>query len=468
MRAVPARGRLRALLAAALLAAWASTAAAQTLDLAQAHAAALVHDASLRASRAAADAGREAVPQARARLLPEISAGYNRSRNQLISTGPGFAGTSTTTRDSYVAGSAALTLRQGLYRPFHAAGLRQARARVEESEASLGRDLQNLAVRVSEAYFELLLADQQIALVAAQRTALRTQLDAATQGFAAGSGTRTDIDEVRARLDMSTAEELQADQHRLLARRDLEAMVGAPFDAVAALDVAALQRDAGAPAGIEAWIALAERNSPEIRALQAQRDTARFEIEKARAGHLPTLDAVAEWSRNDSDNINRIGSRYTSKMVGLQLTIPIFAGGAIESGVRQAVATEVRAGELLQALRQDLGTRLHREHAALGTGVLRMRALEQAVRSAEQVVQSNRRSFAAGSRTTVDILDAEQRRVAALRDLAQARYAYLMSRVRLDVIAGVFDDAKLRQLNAFFIVLPPTASPPPALPKNTP
>jgi protease secretion system outer membrane protein len=427
-------------------------AAAQVLDLAGAHAAALSRDAIVRASRAAADAGREAVPQARAGLLPSISAGYTRNKNQLVSTTPGFAGEPTTTRDSYVAGNASLSVRQALYRPLQSANLRQAEARVEESEALLERDLQNAAVRVSEAYFDLLLADQQIALVAAQQSAFTSQLDAAGKALAAGSGTRVDIEEVRARLDLSAAESLQAGQHRLLARRQLQSIVGEPFDSVAPLDVAALQLGAADAGSLDGWIAVAERQSPEIRAAVAQRETARFEIEKARAGRLPTLDAVAEWSRSESDNINRIGSRYSTGSVGVQLTIPLFAGGAIESGVRQAVANEVRAGELLQALRQDLGIRLYREFAGVGEGVLRMRALEQAVRSAEQVLQSNRRLFAAGSRTTLDILDAEQRRSSALRDLAQSRFQYLISRVRLAVLAGVFDATRLRQLNAFFVV----------------
>jgi protease secretion system outer membrane protein len=441
---------------------------AQVLDLAGAHAAALTRDATLRASRAAADAGREAVPQARAALLPSILAGYTRNRSQLVSTAPGFAGEPATTRDGYIAGNASLSVRQALYRPVQAANLRQAEARVEESEALLERDLQNVAVRVGEAYFELLLADQQIALVAAQQIAFRTQLDAAGKALAAGSGTRVDIEEVRARLDLSVAEALQAGQHQLLARRQLQSIVGEPFDRVAALDVAALQLGAAEAGSFEEWIALAELHSPEIRAAAAQRETARLEIEKARAGHLPTLDAVADWSRSESDNINRIGSRYTSKSVGVQLTIPLFSGGAIDSGVRQAVANEVRAGELLQAVRQDLGIRLYREFAGVGEGVLRMRALEQAVLSAEQVLQSNRRLYAAGSRTTLDVLDAEQRRSGALRDVAQARFLYLISRLRLDVLAGVFDAARLQQLNAFFLVLPVADSLLPAPQKSTP
>lgn len=449
--------------AAALLCTAVLPATARSFDLAEAYGAALGHDATLRASRAGAEAGREALPQARARLLPGISAAASRSGNEFTSKDTGSGARAGSTRDRYLAGSVSLTLRQGLYRPFEQANVRQAEALVQESEASLARDVQGLLVRVGEAYFELLLADEQIALVESQKQAFTTQLDAARKAFAAGSGTRTDIDEVQARLDMSVAEELQARQQRQLAQRQLQAMIGEPVDAVAALNAGALVLAAPEPKEIEAWIARAEAHSPEIRALQARLDAARHEIDKARAGHQPTLDAVAEWSRSDSDNINRIGSRYTNKSLGLQLTVPLYAGGGVESAVRQAVAEETRARELLQALRDDLAVRLTREFAGVSQGVLRVRALQQAVRSAEQVVLSNRRSFQAGSRTTVDVLNAEQQRVSALRDLAQARFLYLMAQVRLQVLAGEFDAAWLQRINAFFTSSATAATPPAVL-----
>jgi outer membrane protein TolC len=246
------------------------------------------------------------------------------------------------------------------------------------------------------------------------------------------------------------AEELEARQHRQIARRQLQALVGEPVDAVAPLNVSALVLSTPEPKELEAWIAKAEDNSPEVRTLLARLDAARQEVDKARAGHRPTLDAVVEWSRSESDNINRIGSRYTSRSVGLQLSVPLYAGGGIDSTVRQAVAEETQASETLQALREDLAIRVTREFSGVAEGVLRIRALEQAVRSADQVVVSNRKSFQAGSRTTVDILDAEQQRVSALRDLAQARFVYLMAHVRLQVLAGVFDAGWLQGINAFF------------------
>lgn len=437
-------------LVASVLACASVTVAAQTLTLQQVYAAARQQDATLQAARAQAEAGREAVPQARARLLPNVSMNLARSKEELDSTSLGAQ--PVRSEREYFASSKVLSLRQPLIRAGDVVNLKQAYARVDESEANLERDTQNLAVRVCEAYFELLLADEQIALVASQRAAYTTQLAAAERGFAAGSGTRTDIDEVRARLDLNAADELQARQHRLVALKQLRTMVTVPFDAVAPLDAARFEPNAPAAAELDAWTARAAANSPELKALQAQVKAAGLEVTKARAQHLPTLDLVANYSRNESDSIDRIGSRYNNKSVGLQLNVPLYAGGAVNSAARQAVAERSRAEAALEALGRDLEVRVYREFSSVAEGALRIRALQQAVRSSEQVVLSNRKSFAAGSRTTVDILNAEQQRTSAERDLAQARYLYLIAGVRLAVLAGAFDTAQLDRIDRFFAI----------------
>ena len=206
-----------------------------------------------------------------------------------------------------------------------------------------------------------------------------------------------------------------------------------------------------APDRLEDWVERAELNSPELQSLVAQVDAAKYELEKAQAGHYPTLDAVAQWSRNDSDTINNIKTRYNNKSIGLQLNIPLYSGGHVSSTVRQAIAGQQRAEEALEAMRRDLGVRLHREFRGVTEGVLRVRALEQAVRSAQQVVISNSRSFEAGSRTLPDVLNAEQQKVSAQRDLAQARFIYLMSRIRLQALAGGAKVEVIDEINGWLV-----------------
>ena len=423
-------------LAAPQIAAWAQ---ATVLDLKQVYQAALEQDSSIRASRAAADVGRERLPQAKAALLPQISASAGRSNNNLDTTAPNILGNLSTINDQYFSDNKSVQLRQPIVNMQRWLQFEQAKSLVAEAEATLDRDLQNLVVRVAGAYFENLMANEQLELVLAQKRTYTSLVDAAQKGLAAGSGTRTDIDDAQSRLDMSLAQELEARQNQDLTRRQLQLLVNQPVPAVAKLNVSSLKLEGPQPASLDAWTSKAEQNSPEIKALQARLEAARREVSKSQAGHLPTLDAVAQWSNSGSENITRINSRYENKTLGVQLNIPIFSGGYVNSTIRQAVAEQTRAEESLEALRRDLGVRVHKEFRGVSEGVMRVRALEQAVRSAEQMMKSTQMSLKAGSRTQLDVLNAQQQYTMALRDLAQARFVYLMSKVKLASLAG--DDA---------------------------
>lgn len=421
--------------------------AAPALDLAQVYQAALEQDANIRAARATAEAGRENLPQARAQLLPSLSASMARNNNQLSSTTQNFLGQPVTSDYSYPSRNDTLTLRQPIYRKYQWAQYRQAQAQVEDANAVLESELQNLAVRVGGAYFEALLAEDQLALVLAQRKTYTTQLDAVRKRFDAGAGVRTDIDEAQARLDMALAQELEARQNVDYTRRQLQVLVNQPVDPLAVLDAGAMPLQPPQPNRLEDWTVLAEQNSPELKVLRARLEAAASEVDKAKAGHFPTLDAVAQWARSSSENNLNINSSYNSQSVGLQLNIPIFAGGGVDAAVRQALANRERAEQLLEAARRDLGVRVHKEFRGMTEGVLRVRALEQAVRSAEQALFSSQKSFQAGSRTTVDVLNAEQGKMTALRDLAQARYVYLISQLRLKVLVGEADASSIEGIN---------------------
>lgn len=431
-------------LASAAVSTWAQ---APVMDLKQVYQAALEQDATIRASRATADSGRERLPQARAGLLPQISASAGRNNNNLDTTAPNILGTPVTTNEKYLSDNKTLQLRQPLVNMQRWLQFQQAKSVVEEVEANLDRDLQNLVVRVAGVYFEALMADEQLDLVLAQKKTYTALVDAAKKGLAAGSGTRTDIDDAQSRLDMAAAQELEARQNQDLARRQLQLLVNQPVNQIAKLNVAALQLSAPMPANLDDWTRKAEQASPEIRAMQARLDAARREVSKAQAGHLPTVDAVAQWSNSGSENITRVNSRFENKTIGLQLNIPLYSGGYVNSTIRQAVAEQTRAEESLEALRRDLGVRVHKEYRGVSEGVLRVRALEQAARSAEQMMKSTQMSLTAGSRTQLDVLNAQQQFTLALRDLAQARLVYLLSKVRLASLVG--DDAmvSIEQVN---------------------
>jgi outer membrane protein/protease secretion system outer membrane protein len=420
--------------------------AARPLGLLQTWQAAIVNDPTLRAARAAAVAGRERLPQAQSQLRPSLQFSASRFKNESERDSVNFLGQAQTTNERYFSQNETLTLRQPLYRQPQEAAVRQAGYLVQDTEAVLARETQNLGVRVAGTYLEAMLARDQLALVQAQQIFLTTQLDAARKGLAAGFGTRTDVDEVQARLDLNRAQELEALQQLELSRRQVQALVNRPVGELARLDPARLNLRAPVPVSVEEWVALAVASSPEVRSLQAQRDAAREEMAKARAGHLPTLDLVAQVQRSRSENFNTPQSGYVNSSVGLQLNVPIYQGGYVDSVSRQVQAEYLRAGELMEALRLDLGIRVHREHRGVTEGIARVRALEVAVRSTDVAVDSARKSVQAGTRTVVDVLNAEQQRMQVLRDLAQARYMTLMATVKLEALAGRVDEGLMARV----------------------
>lgn len=409
------------------------------MDLLQVYQEALKQDATILAARATAAAESERLPQAKAQMFPTLSASLSQTNNQVESTTPNILGKEQTTNSGYPSSNKTLALRQPLYRKQLAAQYHQAQAQVDDAQASLAFEEQNLALRVSGAYFEALLTSEQLALVKAQQVAYTTQLDAASKALVAGSGTRTDIDDAQARLDMNAALEIEARQNVTYTLQQLQSLTNQPIDKLAPLNISRLELTPPQPDNLPDWVARAERSSPQIQSLRARVEVSRQELEKARAGHYPTLDAVAQWTQSESENVTNASSRYTNNSIGLQLNIPLFSGGYVNSSVRQTLAGLERAEQLLEAGRRDLGLRVHKEFRGVTENIPKIKALEQALRSADQLVLSSQKSFQAGSRTTLDILNAEQQRTLVLRDLAQARFMYLISKIRLLALVGGAD-----------------------------
>ncbi|MES2482867.1 MAG: TolC family outer membrane protein [Pseudomonadota bacterium] len=443
-RATRARLQRTAVGCAAALLVWTPACA---LDLAQAWRLALDSDPQLRAARAQTMADRERLPQARSRLLPVLSAQVARHRNQLQAEGPDTLGQSVSSDSSYTSRGEVLSLRQPLYRKAAWLQVQQAAHVVAAAEARLDAETQALLERLGKAYFETLLAQDQIDVIGQQTRAYAAQLGAARSSLSAGAGTRTDIDEAQARLDLAQAEALGLRQALDLARRELQALTGQPATDLALLDPVRLRVDPHTGDLVQ-LTQRAEDASAQMQALREQVQASRKDIDIARAGHHPTLDAVAQYSRSDSENVARLASTYRHWQVGVVLNIPLYQGGLVDSQVREAVARLERAEHQLEGLRRDLGVRVHREFRGVTEGVARIRALEQAVRSSEQLVTSNERSFAAGFRTRVDILNAQGQFAAARRDLAQARYLYLTSRLRLGALTGTAPDTLISEINS--------------------
>jgi len=409
---------------------------------------ALLNDARWRGAQAAAAAQQERLPQARAQLLPQVGLSVSRQHNDLERTQSDFRGQPVTTQERFYGQNQTLSLRQPLLRPALHANLRQARALVEEADATLEREQHSLGERVLLHYLEALLALEQQRLLQAQLELTRNQLQAAQRAFELGSGIRTDIDEARARLDLLLAQALQARLQVELTRRQLQALTSSALGTLQAPPVAALPRQRPDPLELAHWIERAHSHNPELLALQARLQAARHEIERAQGGRWPTLDATIQYTQSASESLTSPHARHTNRMIGLQFNLPLYTGGAISSQVRQAVAQHTQAQEALEAARRDLALRVQREHDAVVQGSERISAHEQALRSAETMVTSNRRSFEAGVRTVLDVLNAEQARQQAELDLLNAFYEHTLASFRLHSLAGAEPRSALAALQA--------------------
>ena len=424
--------------------------AAPAMNLLQAYQAALEQDANVRAGRAALASGMERLPQARAQLLPVVSANVGRNQNQLSTTSVNLLGNNSVSQDSYYSFNNTLSLRQPLFNLQRYFQVKQAEHLVQESVANYDREVQNLVVRVGGAYMEALLASETLKLVQAQKRQYTAMVDAARKALVAGTGTRTDIDDAQSRLDMAQANELEARQNEDYTRKQLELMVNQPLKALSGLGAQGVSAVSQLVNALPQWVDLAHTNSPEIKALSARLEAAEKDIARAQSAHAPTLDAVAQWSDSGNENVTRLNSRFENKAIGFQLSVPLYQGGAVNSQVRQAVAEKTRVEESLESLRRDLNLRVHKEYRGVTEGWMRIQALEQALRSATQLLDSTQKSQRAGVRTMLDVLNAEQQLVNVNRDLIQARYVYLMSRLRLSSLAGVDAVTAVSEINRAF------------------
>lgn len=413
------------------------------LDLKEAFELAVVNDSKFRASVANTDATREKLPQARAQLLPAISFSASRNQNNLTREKP------TETQERYFSENQTLSLRQPLFRKSQWVAVEQARAEVDGAEAVLAYDKLDLLTRLTSAYVEALLADDQLAMVSSKKASMVAQMQAATMALEAGTGTRTEIDEARARLDMVLAEELEAQQHLKYTQEALELITGQKIDVMAALDPDQMRVAALDERTLDEWWTLAEASNPELQYWRRSVEVARLEVEKVRAGHYPTLDAVAQVVHSSAENVTSPGSNYRNRVLGLQLSVPLFSGGAVNSGVRQAHARLSSAEAALESVRRDLRLRLRKEYRGVTEGRLRILALEQAVRSAAQMVNSGRKSYAAGVRSLLDVFEAERLHQSALRDLSQARYAFLAAWVQLRGLCGDEPEKAVASVNTW-------------------
>ena len=410
-------------------------------DLLSVYRDALVSDAAYQAARAQYEATRERLPQARAGYLPVITGTATAFRNDVnLEIAPD---------QRYSTGTYAVTLTQPVFRMQNWIAISQADKVVLQAQAALGFQGQELALRVGQAYFDVLLAQDNVALSGAQKSAISEQLAQAKRNFEVGTSTIVDTLEAQARYDQAVAKEI-ADRNDLeVKKRALTVLLGKLPDGFVPLrDPLVLSEPR--PANIEDWVKVANDSSYTVAVARAGYEIARQEVERQRAGHLPTVDLSANYGGVDNP-LNAvpgvIGSRALNGSIGLTLSVPIFAGGLTQSRVREAVALRDRASQDLENAQRTVAQSVRQQFLNVTSGIAQVRALEQALTSTQSQLDSTILGRDVGVRTSVDVLNAQQQVFQTRRDLQSARYSYLMNGLRLKAAAGLLAEGDVEEVN---------------------
>ena len=439
-------------------------------------------DATYAAARAMWAAAQERIPQGRAGLLPLAS----------VSASTRYTDRTTRFQDSNLPGTRAdsgsgelsLSVTQPLYRRQNAIVYQQAFTQVGQADAQLALAAQDLILRVAQAYFDVLLAQDNVALAAAQKTAIGQQLEQAKRNFEVGTATVTDTHEAQARYDLTVAQEIAAGNDLELRRRALEQLIARTAPPLAPLRTTFPLRSPQ-PARMDEWVSQAQGANLQVRIAQSSLTFSSQEIARNRAAHAPSVDAFAtvNGSNADAGLGNGVRSDTRGAVVGLQVSIPLYQGGAIGSRVREAIAQESRARHELESARRAAEFSARQAFLGITSGMSTVRALEAALVSTQSQLDSTRLGRDVGVRTQVDVLNAQQLLFSASRDLAQSKYNYVLSLLRLEAAVGELTEEDLVALNqwldrdapaagvpaaraAFVTASPVTASPVAATPET--
>lgn len=420
-------------LALLLLAAFPAAHAANLLDI---YGEAQLQDAAFASARAAYRAGQEKLPQGLAQLLPTVSLSANATNNDVSSP---------TINRQYTNEGYSLSLSQPLYRKQNFAVYEQAKSQVSVAEAQFVAAKQDLMVRVAQAYFDVLLAQDNVMLSGAQKTAIAEQLEQAKRNFEVGVATITDTHEAQARYDLATSQEIAAKNDLEIKKRALQLIIGHIPESLAGLN-SKLGLKYPEPNDMAKWVEAAEQQNLQLQVQRASLEIANLEVERNRGGHHPTVDLVASYS--DSKNASfQFSGTTTSQAIGVQLNLPLYQGGLVNSRIREAVANQDKARQDLELTRRQVALQSNQSFLGVTNGIAQVKALEQALVSSQSSLESTRIGQEVGVRTSVDVLNAQQQLYSAKRDLSQARYNTILSQIKLKQATGTLGEDDLQQVN---------------------
>ncbi len=407
---------------------------------------ALAYDAQFASARAAYQAGLEKLPQGRAGLLPNVNVSGN-VRYQDIS--------GELVDSDFDSNRIGINAVQPIFRMQNWVQYEQSQLEVKITEIQLTAAEQDLILRTARAYFDVLQAQDNIAFIQSQKAAITEQLASAKRNFEVGTATITDTHEAQARFDLATAQEI-AEQNNLQVRlRALEKLIGKPADSLYVLaENTPLKPIEGG--GIDDWAFRASAGNLQAEIQRIAKAIADKEIKRTRAGHYPTLDAVASYSVDNNQPIGAVPIDTRTAAIGLELNLPIYQGGLTSSRVREAVANQEKARQDVEAATREASLQSRQAWLNINSGAARVRALEQALISSQAQLESTRLGLQVGVRTNLDLLDAQQQVLSARRDLAGARYEFLLAGLALKSAVGTLGISDLVEIDQY--LTPPAAA----------
>lgn len=350
----------------------------------------------------------------------------------------------------YGTGSAAITLTQPIYRPAVWASYKQGGPLLQQAAAQYEAAQQDLLVRVSQAYFDVLTSEDSLELVQAQKKAVGEQLASAKRNFEVGTTTITGVRDAQARFDLTTAQEIAAANDVRIKRLALDLVVGlSNAKPKRLLNNSQLVK---APTDdVNVWVAQSELASPAVRQAQLALDVAALEVNKAQAGHKPTLDAQVSYGgiRNVAGSATQaVSSHIYNPSAALVLNLPIFSGFATDYRVKETVALEDKARADLEAAKRNTAQATRTAYFGLVAGLSQVQAYEAAEASSQSSLDANKLGYSVGVNINIDVLNAQSQLFQTKRDLAKARYDVLVGTLKLRQATGTLTPQDLQPINA--------------------
>ena len=407
------------------------------------------YDAGYQSAKSQFLANQAKADQGKAALLPTIglSGGVTQSDRQ--------ANPETQTPKSnytYTTQTAGINATQPLYRPANLATYQQSQKALEIAQAALNQAEQDLIVRTTQAYFEVLAAQQSLTFVQAQKAAVAEQLASAKRNFEVGTSTITDTREAQARYDLVIAQEIAADNDLRVKKVALELLVGKAGAAPLSLSAQAkLPPVTGTNA--EEWIAQGEQSHPAIQQARVNLDIAKLETTKAEAGHKPTVDFTLGYNAQKNLNGTSVAALSTNNQItiasaGITANMPIFAGFATQNRIRETLALEDKARSDLESAQRQVAQATRTAYLGLQSGLSQVKALEAAESSSQAALDANKLGYQVGVRINIDVLNSQSQLYQTKRDLSKARYDVLLGQLKLRQASGTLKAEDLQSINA--------------------